>query len=167
MLSEHISGDTASAAAIRSSTVMMTLPPVVMLMIASQLCLMRGRNCMNTAGSGEGRPSGLRVALPRIINHHASFKREDLPAEALDDQAPESLRRLQHHDDRHDPQHEQIDRAEIGERLAQEEEDDRADDRALDASDPADHGDEDHERGPVIDAEGGIRRNPQLLQKDE
>ena len=41
----------------RSSTVIVTLPPVVMLMIASQPALMRGRNCMNTAGSGDGRPS--------------------------------------------------------------------------------------------------------------
>src|SRR5712671_1184656 len=57
MLSEHISGEQCTAAAIRSSTVMVTLPPVVMLMMASQLCLMRGRNCMNTAGSGDGRPS--------------------------------------------------------------------------------------------------------------
>ena len=32
-------------------------PPVVMLMTASQDCLMRGRNCMKTAGSGVGRPS--------------------------------------------------------------------------------------------------------------
>ena len=31
-------------------------PPVVMLMTASQLCLMRGRNCMKTPGSGVGLP---------------------------------------------------------------------------------------------------------------
>src|SRR6266568_6617758 len=57
MLSEHISGENVVAAAIRSSTVMITLPPVVMLITPSQLCLMRGRNCRNTAGSGDGRPS--------------------------------------------------------------------------------------------------------------
>src|SRR3984957_10124764 len=57
MLSEHISGDAFSGAARRSSPVMLWPPPVVMLMTASQACLMRGRNCMNTAGSGVGRPS--------------------------------------------------------------------------------------------------------------
>ena len=57
MLSEHISGEASSGAASRSSTVIFTLPPVVMLITASQLCLMRGRNCMNTFGSGVGRPS--------------------------------------------------------------------------------------------------------------
>ena len=31
--------------------------PVVIFTTASVLCLMRGRNCMNTAGSGVGRPS--------------------------------------------------------------------------------------------------------------
>ena len=67
MFNEHISGETASAAAIRSSTVMVTLPPVVMLTIAAQLCLIRGRNCMDTAGSGEGRPSfGSRACRCRI-----------------------------------------------------------------------------------------------------
>src|SRR5215203_7314817 len=51
----------------RSSTLIVTLPPVVMLMIASQPALMRGRNCMNTAGSGEGRPSfGSRACRCRI-----------------------------------------------------------------------------------------------------
>src|SRR5450432_2326284 len=66
MLSEHISGENAVAAAIRSSTVMVTLPPVVMLITPSQACLMRGRNCRNTSGSGEGRPSvGLRACRCR------------------------------------------------------------------------------------------------------
>src|SRR5215468_1648323 len=46
---------------------MVKLPPVVMLMMASQLCLIRGRNCMNTAGSGDGRPSlGSRACRCRI-----------------------------------------------------------------------------------------------------
>src|SRR5580692_726725 len=57
MLREHISGENVVAAAIRSSTVMVTLPPVVMLITPSQACLMRGRNWRNTSGSGEGRPS--------------------------------------------------------------------------------------------------------------
>src|ERR1700731_147424 len=57
MLSEHISGEKVVATAIRSSTVMITLPPVVMLITPSQPCLMRGRNCRNTSGSGDGRPS--------------------------------------------------------------------------------------------------------------
>src|SRR5215468_1799133 len=68
MLSEHISGENVSAAAIRSSSVMITLPPVVMLMTASQLCLMRGRNWRNTSGSGDGRPSlGSRACRCRIV----------------------------------------------------------------------------------------------------
>src|SRR5215470_12698915 len=68
MLSEHISGEKVSAAAIRSSSVMITLPPVVMLMTASQLCLMRGKNWRNTSGSGDGRPSlGSRACRCRIV----------------------------------------------------------------------------------------------------
>ena len=47
----------ANGAARRCSTVMLVPPPVVMLMTASVACLMRGRNCMNTSGSGVGRPS--------------------------------------------------------------------------------------------------------------
>ena len=35
-------------------------------------------------------------------------------------------------------------------------EDDRPDDRPFDATDAADDGDEDHERGPIVDAEGGV-----------
>src|SRR5262245_36262483 len=47
---------------------MVTLPPVVMLMTASQLCLMRGRNCWNTFGSGDGRPSfGSRACRCRMV----------------------------------------------------------------------------------------------------
>src|ERR1700724_1345463 len=57
MLSEHISGENVVAAAIRSSTVMITLPPVVMLITPSQACLMRGRTSRKASGSGEGRPS--------------------------------------------------------------------------------------------------------------
>src|SRR5262245_59837348 len=68
MLSEHISGEKVSDAASLSSNVMVTLPPVVMLMTASQLCLMRGRNCRNTFGSGDGRPSlGSRACRCRIV----------------------------------------------------------------------------------------------------
>src|SRR6516165_2825926 len=51
MLSEHISGENFMTPASRSSTVMVGDPPVVMLTTASVACLMRGRNCMNTAGS--------------------------------------------------------------------------------------------------------------------
>src|SRR6185436_18983002 len=57
MLSEHISGDSVVAAEMRCSTVMVTAPPVVMFTMESQLCLMRGRNCMKIFGSGLGRPS--------------------------------------------------------------------------------------------------------------
>src|SRR5580698_2364482 len=62
MLRLHISGLATSGAARRSSRVMVRPPPVVMLITASVLCLMVGRNCMNTAGSGVGEPStGLRA----------------------------------------------------------------------------------------------------------
>ena len=67
MLSEHISGDSCCAAEMRCSTVMVTAPPVVMLTTASVACLMRGRNCMKTFGSGDGRPSfGSRACRCRI-----------------------------------------------------------------------------------------------------
>jgi len=57
MLRLHISGLARSGAASRSSRLMPSPPPVVMFTTASVLCLMRGRNCMNTSGSGVGRPS--------------------------------------------------------------------------------------------------------------
>src|SRR3954452_14338386 len=62
MFKLHISGFATSGAASRSSSVMVRPPPVVMLITASVFCLIRGRNCMNTAGSGVGEPScGLRA----------------------------------------------------------------------------------------------------------
>src|ERR1700675_1044965 len=57
MFIEHISGDSVFAAEMRCSTVMVTAPPVVMFTTASVACLMRGRNCMKTDASGDGRPS--------------------------------------------------------------------------------------------------------------
>src|SRR6185437_12557925 len=57
ILSEHISGDALSGAASRSSSVMPWPPPVVIFTTASVACLIRGRNCMKTLGSGVGRPS--------------------------------------------------------------------------------------------------------------
>src|ERR1700680_2776125 len=57
MFIEHISGDNVLAAEMRCSTVMVTAPPVVMFTTASVACLMRGRNCMKTDASGDGRPS--------------------------------------------------------------------------------------------------------------
>ena len=62
MLSDAISGLARSAAASRSSSDMPWPPPVVMLTTALVASLICGRNCMNTAGSGVGRPSlGLRA----------------------------------------------------------------------------------------------------------
>src|SRR5919201_1341931 len=67
MLSEHISGDSFITPASRSSTAMVGDPPVVTLITASVDCLMRGRNCMNIAGSPVGRPSlGSRACRCRI-----------------------------------------------------------------------------------------------------
>src|SRR6201989_2261139 len=62
MFTRHISGCGPSGAARRSSSVIVRPPPVVMLITASVLCLITGRNRMNTAGSGVGEPScGLRA----------------------------------------------------------------------------------------------------------
>src|SRR5579862_1434963 len=67
MFIEHISGLARSGAASRSSNVMPWPPPVVMLMTALVACLMRGRNCMKTSGSGVGLPSfGSRACRCRI-----------------------------------------------------------------------------------------------------
>ena len=57
MLSDDSSGLAAREAEMRSSTDMCMPPPVVMLMIASVLCLIRGRKSMNTDGSPVGLPS--------------------------------------------------------------------------------------------------------------
>ena len=54
---------------------------------------------------------------------------EHLPAEALHDRAPSSLRGPQHDPDRHAAQQQEIERAEIGQGLAQREEHDGADER--------------------------------------
>src|SRR5580700_8695067 len=67
MLHEHISGLVRNGAARRSSKVMPWPPPVVMLTTALVACLIRGRNCMKTSGSGVGRPSfGSRACRCRI-----------------------------------------------------------------------------------------------------
>ena len=54
MFSEAISEDARSAPARRCSSVIVTLPPVVMLSTASVCSAMRGRNCMYTSADGEG-----------------------------------------------------------------------------------------------------------------
>src|SRR5580698_10283065 len=47
---------------------MVTAPPVVMFTTASVACLMRGRNCMNTDASDEGRPSfGSRACRCKMV----------------------------------------------------------------------------------------------------
>ena len=62
MLKDAISGLAARGAASRSSSVIFSPPPVVMLITASQDCLITGRKRMNTAGSGVGSPvSGSRA----------------------------------------------------------------------------------------------------------
>ena len=76
MLSEHISGLARSGAASRSSSVMPWPPPVVMLMTASVACLMRGRNCMKTSGSGVGRPS-FGIARMQMQDRGARLGRAD------------------------------------------------------------------------------------------
>src|SRR5215471_6402237 len=232
IFSEHISGDSCMTPARRSSTAMVGEPPVVMLTTASVACLMRGRNCMNTAGSPVGRPScGLRACRCRIAapasaapiaceaiwsgvigrasdmvgvwmapvmaqlmmtlsdlaamalapgsgfqgsvcghirgKAQAPLQRQKLPAETPGDQSPDALGGKQHDRYGHGAEHQQIEAAEIGQCLPQQEEDDSTDDRPLDPANAADHGDEDDEGGPVVDAERGVGRDAQLLQEDE
>src|SRR5215510_5213596 len=59
----------------------------------------------------------------------APLQRQKLPAEAVGDQAPDALGREQHDGDGHGPEHQQIEAAENGQRLPQQEEYDGADDR--------------------------------------
>jgi hypothetical protein len=66
----------ASGAARRSPASCREEPPVVMLMTASVACLMRGRNCMKTAGSAVGRPS-FRVAGVQMQDRGAGLRRRD------------------------------------------------------------------------------------------
>src|SRR5687768_9232479 len=67
MLSEQSSGRAALAPSSRASRLIVALPPVEMLITASQLCLMRGRNAMKSAARGLGLPSaGLRAWRWRI-----------------------------------------------------------------------------------------------------
>ncbi len=57
MFNEQSSGEANKGAAKRSSRDIPCPPPVVMLTMAELERRMIGRNCMNTAGSGVGRPS--------------------------------------------------------------------------------------------------------------
>src|SRR5215467_6844293 len=202
MLSEHISGESCMTPARRSSTGMVGEPPVVMFTTASVACLMRGRNCMNTAGSPVGRPScGLRACRCRIAapasaapiacsaiwsgvigsasdivgvwiapvtaqlmmtlsdlaaicfslpvaifssfadirrKVQAPLQRQKLPAEPVGEIAPDALGGKQHHRDGHGAEHQQVEAAEIGQRLSQQEEHDGADDRPFHPADAAD-----------------------------
>src|SRR6516225_12242019 len=90
-------------------------------------------------------------------------EREKLPALAVGRIAPDSLRRFEHHTDRDDAEDDQIRAGEIGEEFAQYEKDDGAEDRPLDSADATDDGDEDHVHRPIVDAEGGVWRDAELL----
>src|SRR5262249_8023637 len=83
------------------------------------------------------------------------------------EKAPDALGRQQHGRDGDRAQHEKIKTAEVGQRLPQQEKDDGADDRPFYPADAADHRDEDDEGGPIVDAEGGVGGDPQLLQEDQ
>src|SRR5262245_59048542 len=85
----------------------------------------------------------------------APLQRQKLPAEAVGDQAPDALGGEQHDRDGHGAEHEQVEAAEIGQRLPQQEEYDGPDDRPFDPSDAADDRDEEHEGGPDVAADGG------------
>ena len=176
----------------RSSIVIMKLPPVVMLTTASVDCLMVGRKRLNSAGSPEGRPlAGSRACRCRIaapasaapiacaamssgligqrvrhgrrmdragdratddhlvrrnsffqpfftpvgrngrVDLHAARDREQLYMKPVGEIAVDALRRKQHRHDGDRAERDEIDRAEIGQRLAQREEDDRSRGSAL------------------------------------
>ncbi len=97
----------------------------------------------------------------------AMADREQLQVVALDEPAPNSGRRLQHHGDGDHAHQDQIDRTVIGQQLAQHDIDQHADERPLDGADAADDNHENHDDRPVVDAETGFGRQPQLLQKDQ
>src|SRR6185295_209267 len=56
-----------------------------------------------------------------ICEDDAPFKREKLKAEALDHKPPEALGRLQHDHNRHQPEHDQVDGTQVGQKLTQQE----------------------------------------------
>src|SRR6266568_1424373 len=112
----------------------------------------------STSSSSLGRRSA-------VVLHDATRQREELQADAVGDQSPNSPGCDQHHGDGNSAQYEQIEAAKVGEHLTKQEKQQRADDRTLDPADAADYRDEDDERRPVIDAESGVRRYPQLLQE--
>ena len=76
MLSEHISGEKAAAAAMRSSIVIMKLPPVVMLTTALVDCLMVGRKRLNNAGSPDGTSVG-GIARVQMQDRRSGLGRAD------------------------------------------------------------------------------------------
>jgi hypothetical protein len=94
----------------------------------------------------------------------AAWERGSSPSAA--GPAPEPLPEEERGQDRQQPEPEQIPRAVVAEELVERPEDERADDRALDAADAADHHHEDRERRPV-DAEGGVRADAQVTQEVE
>ena len=93
--------------------------------------------------------------------------REQLQTVALDHPAPDAERRLQHDGDGENAQQDQIVGAVVGQQFAQQDVDQHADERAFDGADAADHHHKDHHHGPVVDAEAGLGRKPQLLQEDQ
>src|SRR2546428_392190 len=135
MLSEHISGDNFITPASRSSTDLVG--------VRSHCSLPGG---LTDALSGSG-CAGIRGKA------QAPLQRQELPAEALGEKAPDALRRQQHHGDGDGAEHEKIEAAEIGKRLPQNEKYDGADDRPLHPAEAADHGEEDAEGGPDVDPE--------------
>jgi hypothetical protein len=94
-----------------------------------------------------------------------ALHREQAPAGAVGDQAPQPPPGGQGDQDRDRAEQDQVPGAVAGQGLLQHEEDDGTDDRPFDRAHPADDDDEDHERGPV-DAERRLRLHPQQVQVD-
>jgi hypothetical protein len=85
---------------------------------------------------------------------------------ALGDQPPHALGIAHHRQHRERTEHDHVPGAVIGEQLAQQEEDHRPDDRALQRAEPADDDDEDGVGGPV-DRERRVRRDAQQREIDQ
>ena len=97
----------------------------------------------------------------------AALHREQVQVEAAIDPAPDAVARIEHEQHGDQAQDDQVPGAVVGQELAQDEVDDHADDRPLDRADAADYHHEDHDDGPVLQAEARLGRDAQLLQEDQ
>src|ERR1700733_11731105 len=96
------------------------------------------------------------------IAHQPTGQWKELPTEPVGDVAPNTLRRFQHDADCHNAENDQIGAGEVGQEFTEYKINNSAKDGAFNATNSADHGDEDHVHRPIVDAEGRERRNTEL-----